>query len=529
MVSFLLQFITPKSAFFEWVVVAGIAALLSIFINGAIYMAGSLIMDKKVKKIGTSGIGEAVYAIIIAVIITLLLSFFNSAFPIPSFAKSDCSILKGSQLQYINPTTANSPTNTICQDIILDPIGGNSIDNGLASSYMIMANLTNQSASNLNSLYVFEGLVGFLSKLTSLTAFCTGFGCYTNGVIPRAEQFTFSYTPLAGYTTIIRATQSLNLQAILIFYIFFFESLAFVFLIYGWPYLLAGGLILRSLIITRKTGGLIIAIGIGAILLYPLLTLLEYYTLNSEITPFGYNSLPLLLIYEAPTSGPDQGNVIIYGANTIGGYVPASSLPYACSSLCSKQYAYEYECGNPASASSVVGRCTCSSANPSNMCPQQSYAIPSSPPANPSQYCPSGYTYNSTSELCVANITVDINFFSFPRADWINNYYGCYTSNLILSEFETASVYLVPLLGAISAMAALFGSFVGTLPIPPTITCTPSKVINNVFALINMYGVMSVEGYIMPLLNLIIVLSAIQSLSAVLGGETSLGLLGRLV
>ena len=68
-----------------------------------------------------------------------------------------------------------SPTNVICSQLI-SPLVGNpptstqGIDYGLTSSFIILANVTNQAVSNFNAFYIFSGMVGFLKAFKSATS-----------------------------------------------------------------------------------------------------------------------------------------------------------------------------------------------------------------------------------------------------------------------------------------------------------------------------------------------------------------------
>jgi hypothetical protein len=59
--------------------------------------------------------------------------------------------------------------------------------------------------------------------------------------------------------------------------------------------------------------------------------------------------------------------------------------------------------------------------------------------------------------------------------------------------------------------------------------CGKDNAINSALAIANLYGVVGVAAYIMPLLNLIIVISAAVGISGLLGGDTDIIGLSKLL
>jgi hypothetical protein len=234
----------------------------------------------------------------------------------------------GAQYACVPPGYTPTTTNAICSQIAQVASGGadatQSLDYGLLSDYVIMANVTNQAANNLNSLYVFETWLGFMSHFTVISAICTP-ACY----IPEATMVNVTFQPLSGYDkSLSGATPIIEGEAGLSFYILYVQLMLVLFLLFAWPYLIAAGLILRSTFFTRRVGGLLIAIGIVAVLIYPLMGVLEYTASSggAKLTPIGnsiaINSLSNMQLFEKVTNTVTGAtNTVVYGSNGIDFFV----------------------------------------------------------------------------------------------------------------------------------------------------------------------------------------------------------------
>jgi hypothetical protein len=75
---------------------------------------------------------------------------------------------------------------------------------------------------------------------------------------------------------ILSMIKSTQLEAVLTFYVMLMQLLVITFFLFAWPYILAAGIILRSSFFTRRTGGLLMAISLVAVLIYPILYGMEY-------------------------------------------------------------------------------------------------------------------------------------------------------------------------------------------------------------------------------------------------------------
>ncbi|MEM3205027.1 MAG: hypothetical protein QW458_02145 [Candidatus Micrarchaeaceae archaeon] len=430
--------VTSFSSFNSWLPVIMVAILASVMIVGIYYMLGVILNNPSVKSRAISELGQVIGTAIIMVIILAALGLFGTGLSLtslvsPQTMNSICftgtNSLAGSPLEITNSILPYA-TNAICNLAVSagssNPSFTTQLDYGLAASYVILANLTNQSAVNLNSLYVFAGFVGSLSTLTSTTTFCLSGPPCLLPISPGLDTVTFSYTPLAGYAALRIALKPLETEANLIFESFVLQLLSISFFLYAWPFLLAAGIILRASFFTRRVGGLLIAMSLAATIFFPFVMLLEYSSLSnlSAMSPIGANSIPTL------------------------------SIP--------------------------------------------------------------GYK---------------LNYYVFPNIKNIVDTYSCGPPfyNLGIGEAYAAAPYLVPFAGlALGVGYALYG-FVGGIPSIPWISCTPSNALNTILTFVNAYGVMSVTGFILPLINILLSLSMVVGLSQMLGGDTNLLGIGRLV
>jgi len=125
-----------------------------------------------------------------------------------------------------------------------------------------------------------------------------------------------------------------------------------------------------------------------------------------------------------------------------------------------------------------------------------------------------------------------INFFVFPNATNIVNYYGCYPGNIYLSELSISAYFMLPGVGLYNLLAyGIGGAVTGSLPnIPFTVvSCQPQNALTLIFNFADLYGIIGVTGYILPIINILILFSAIKGISQLMGGDTNLLGLGRLV
>jgi len=463
--------ITHFSVLENWISILTLAILIGIFIVSFIYFAGSLLNSSRIKETAINELGQLIGTVIIAVIIIAIVEFFGSASVTALTANTIggniiqiCQQLSNDQFNLVDSNSITSPTNTICAatNSIYSNIqngGGSGIgtalfaDYDLMASYIIVANLTSQMAQNLNALYQYENYIGFLSTLTPVTTYCEAAPpaslappllaawCIVP-INPRALSLSVSFTPYKGYTILKEISKPIETEAYMIFEIYLIELLSIITFIYAWPYLLAAGIILKASMFTRRVGGMLIGIVIAGLIIFPIIFLMEYASLNNAtLGPIG--------------ASPNTIPVFTMNGNTLTGH----------------------------------------------------YVV-----------------YNSNT----------INFFVFPNATNIVNYYGCYPfgGNIYLSELSISAYYMIPGVGIYNLLAyAIGGAVTGSLPnIPLTVvSCQPQNALTLIFHFADLYGIIGVTGYILPIINILILFSAIKGISQLMGGDTNLLGLGRLV
>lgn len=313
------------------------------------------------------------------------------------------------------------------------------MDYPLVASVAVLANLTNQTATNINDMFNLDAFLGFLDTLTPQTGFCTSTAlpCY----IPNIGAITdfwisVGFTPFAGYDMIYTSMKSLTLILTSSLETFVAQMLFFVVLLYVWPFMLFIGIILRAFFFTRKAGGLFIAIAISSVLIFPTIFALEYLSLARGIPVY------------APST---------YGFNSI-------------------------------------------------------TTLPSSPSG-------SG--------------TYSINFFVEPNIAAIAIHNGCYPetagyTTLLGSEFADIGQTMIPFANLI---LLLYGRFVSVSQVtfPLIVGCGVPNALKTLFDVLNVYGIIGIVGYFLPIVNLLVFISSIRGLSGLMGGDTTLGGLSRLI
>ena len=123
-----------------------------------------------------------------------------------------------------------------------------------------------------------------------------------------------------------------------------------------------------------------------------------------------------------------------------------------------------------------------------------------------------------------------INMFILPNDTQIENYYGCWPidGNLLLEEVKDAATFLLPVtfpLTALFSVVNLVNTFGGII----ISGCGPENALNTVFTLAHAYGYTAIAGLLIPLFNIILTISGSIGISSLIGGETNLGPLSRLI
>ncbi|HVA83247.1 MAG TPA: PKD domain-containing protein [Candidatus Aquilonibacter sp.] len=524
----------PLAIVQQWLPVLSIAIFLSIAFAAILYMLGKFLNDQQISARGISEFGQAVGTGIFAILAVGVLLFFGTFISSSNlftggFSGDMLSMCSGFlQPQVQLAIVQQNPTALMCTIVKNAHAGGTDaspyLNYGLASSYIIIANLSNQAAQNMNSLYVYEGFVGFLSTLASDPGFCEPAPACTIPITERLFSVDISSKPLAGYSLISSMTRPLESQAIFIFYMLLTQMVLIFILMNIWPYLLAAGILLRALPFTRSAGGLLMGLTLVIVIILPLVNILEYGALGHGVTTTQL----------AGNSAQIQDNVI-YGLKDTGTF----NIDWGDGTSDTQTLSHTYQA--PGSYSLLA---TVTDSQGVSTSASQQIVIPQTqrepPPANPQpalwltnpsvtgltvSVCPTG-----VAGICAPYDALLPNFYVFPNVQQIINYNDCWPQggNLGYEEAQD-SLIMATQLGVGTGLE--FGGFVQQIPDLKGvgIKCSPPEAIGNTLQLMDVYGLMSVVGFILPLLNILIIISAIKNMSYLFGGDTDIAGLGKLV
>ena len=451
----------PLAPFQNWAVVIGAGILLSFSVAGLLYMFGKMINDNNISARGINEAGQSVGTAIFAVAILSMMIFFgnfiyHSNLITGTIGKDVGSMCAGFAYSQLDSISGN-PTSNICALAASARTGSASsaINYPLEATYIITANLTNQAANNMNGFYQLEGLVAFLRNLKAVDTMCEVGPACTNPLIKPIIKLTVSSTPFAGDKVIHYIGVPLQKQAIIILYLFLIQQLLLLMLLNVWPYMLAAGILLRAIPLTRGAGGLLMGISLAAVIVLPMVMLIEYSMLNSAI-PAG------------ALAGASPSDIVGLTMN---------GLPVGQLNVPGSQYYNQ-----PVSKGGTV------------------------------------ITYNALTQ----------NFYVFPNSTNVANYNNCYPiDGSMPAEIAKDSIAMAGL-GIVYSTG--LGGFVPSTPTAPIgILCSPNDMIAAILAETQVYGMMSVAGFILPLLNILLVISAVKNISFLFGGDTDIAGIGRLV
>jgi hypothetical protein len=473
---------------------------IAIFIDAAIvalwYFAGAVLNNNKVK---STAMGEFYQvfgtALLVAVLAGILVIFANTFYS----ATSSTSLMSPSAIfnmcKGINSTSMLTLLNSSLSPTHSSLLYSSSTsgfpglcalvkqssketftekaDYPLAATGVIIANVTNQTASGLNSFFIFDSYIGFLEKLSPSFNLCISPVLPPSLIIPECVLpspdpplilIHYAVYPFAGYSLIYKSLAALGDLLTGALESFVAQLTLLSIFLYAWPYLLFVGIILRATPFTRKIGGLLLAIAVAGVIFFPLIYSIEYLSLG--------NGLGQMMGYVPPSGLLSLFTPGSYSANDIGKY---------------------YGFGN--------------------IFTNSTYFIP-----------------NSTGKPYVTN------FYVMPNISAIANYGGCWPHNGDLFETEQADTQYLLLPNADGG--TIFTTIItladhnptpttGTLGIP--YACSRSQALNTNYLIVRSYGVFGISAYFLPIINIIIVLTAIIGISGLLGGDTSLAGLSRLV
>ncbi len=341
------------------------------------------------------------------------------------------------------------------------------IDYPLAASGVVIENLTYQSVTNINSFFVVDSYIGFLKTLAPTFGICIA-SIPDSGecVLPLPEP------PPAFFLSVSYVP---------------YAGLSFVY----------SSMASLGILLTTALYSFIIQLSFVVIFLYMwpflifvgLLLRSNFFTrklggLFIAVAIGAVFIFPVLFAIQYLTLGNGLGNLAAFG-NAFGG---------------------------PGSISSIYGY----NSLPTNALTEL--------PGNGCATTPSG------SQQCGVYIP---NFYVFPSVEQIATKYNCWPPNGATAgafDAEAADIPFLWIPGVANPLVALAGTLVDNYPIIPLpYQCLPNDAGSVLFAYANMYGVYGVSGYLLPVLDILITLSAVIGLSSLLGGDTSLAGLSRLI
>lgn len=534
----------PYSAFTNWAPIIVIAALLGTSLAGVYYMIGYLLNNPRIRASAISEFEQAIGSVaLVIVIIGILYMLGTTDFSFGSFlgAKS-VSAISNICSTYLNPPLHTAfpaylssnfydsksippglpePTTAVCQYLIgapvnkvsADPITTN-IDYGLAASYVIIANMTNQSMYELNALYNLDSLLFFLRTLNPYVGFCIPGTCLNPFSEPAGINVKLGYKPFQGYVFQRAIMPSMVTQATLTLYMETLELIIIIMLLVFWPYLLGAGIVLRTIPFTRRAGGLIMAATIVGVIILPTIFLLEYHALNNlpSQTFVGASQIPgVALCGFSPVPTSNSNNVLWC-------YTSANTL----------KTSYIYKGTQPARFKTDIPACV-GKLTPNN-----------------GEFTNNDNPYSNEPKCFVQR---GLSFYAYPDAEGIISLYSCYpkdpTGTILPVEFDIiiSAMVQAPLSLNPAGLMALFSnafnqqgasSAINALLVPvPGGSCIskigPHNTTAVLTSLVNMYGLITVSGFIIPILNFLILLSAMTGISSLIGGETTIIGLSRFI
>lgn len=367
------------------------------------------------------------------------------------------------------------------------------LDYPLSATAVVIANLTNQTAANLNYSFTFDVWINFLSTLSPELNLCidkppTALPC----VIPNPFQaplfdLVYKNTPYAGYSLI---TSNLNtFGSLLNFSVqsFVAQLILITIFLYTWPYMLFAGIILRSTFITRRIGGLLMAAAIAGLIIIPLVFSFEYLAIGngfqtsigtSGANPNGYNSTYNFNVITTLPSGTNSNVISTLPSGTSGNYIVNFFVEPNIKSI-----------------------------------------------ANTLNCWPSGISPSTTTSALGA---------VFPALGAIGTAASLVTTSVGPGLFKSEAIDVASLLLPAASIwnllkFAIIQSPYSNPSILLPVNCKPQAALSTFFAVLNAYGIIGIDSYLLPFINLVIFITAVIGLSSLFGGDTELAGLSKLI
>ncbi len=494
-----------------------IALMLDALIVIIWYFIGSLLNNSKVKGAAAGEFNQFIGTVILVGILlgalTTLSSVYYSAISatnlmsptaistmctnIESSSQLDLLGSKNSFLSGPSSSTGNFPG--LCSFVSSSSISSltDKLNYPLAASAVVVANLTNQTAANLNYSFTMDAWLGFLQQLRPTIGVCIdpkdeGAGCLIpNPVLTPTFYLKFSYDVDAGYSLIIKNFAIIGTLLNLSVESFIVQLFFIAIFLYTWPWLLFGGIILRGTLFTRRLGGLLIAIAISGLLVYPTIFAIEYTSLGNgfsqSATGGNYGGVP-----SAGTgTGTSQCNSNTIGYNSTYGFCSVTALP-----------------GTPSGTWPLAGT------------PTGNYVV--------NFFVEPNIKAIAWSYQCWPNI--------YGHVVSVASYTGVATgllistSGLLGAEGVDIAQLVLPVVSAITSLVGGIAEFVNGYPTQTLfVNCQPSAALETFFAMLNAWGIIGLVSYFIPLINIVITMSSVVGLSQLFGGDTDLAGLAKIL
>lgn len=134
--------------------------------------------------------------------------------------------------------------------------------------------------------------------------------------------------------------------------------------------------------------------------------------------------------------------------------------------------------------------------------------------------------------LCQKQTYYNLNFYSMPNIRALTEAYNCTPTNLgglLGAEAADIGETLIPGFSAFRQISVA-SQTPTTVPDPSFVAeCHPQPAIETLLSMLEAYGITGITVYLLPLVNLFITISAILGISGLVGGDTGLAGLSRLL
>ncbi len=561
------QLASSYSSFQSWLPIIMAGAAAAIMLTVVYYLIGVLLNNARIKGSALSEMQQAIGTVFLVVLIIGIMFIVGSGTSlsyksalgstVTNQISAICNnVLVNSQVSFLKSNAYSGsqplPTTSVCSIVNgksgIDAVTSN-LDYGLAASYVVTANLTNQSISELNSIYNFDSMIFFLRALKSYVTICETAACVIP-LVPRDAEFTISYNLYNGYIFHRAIMPVMTTQSNLAIYLYTTELILMLILLTAWPYLLAAGILLRTFGFTRRAGGLLIAATIVGVLIFPTVFLFQYASLSnlappgSPATPGSLATVGASYVPAIALCGINMNTQTIsdftqnYGAKTtqyqLFCYTSADKLPLS----------YVYKGTKPGTApASTQSNCATYGGTPGNT------AICACAAGDNGWFSASGSGSGPTTDFAPCYVKKPLSFYVFPDAASVVRLYACYPADYAsvahpagdgtgsngIIDIEVRIVNAMNIQNPLKILLALAipiteltggTSVSGVTPLSwtPGLPCgiAPVNVYAALIGMINIYGIMAVTSFILPIINILMMLSATFGLSSLMGGETTI-------